>query len=390
MDIKKTGVAGSESKQDVLVKVEPNKLGLEIKITSSLGKLYYNQIVSTIDEIANKYGIANALITVIDYGALDYVIRARSESAILRASQEIEKKFYSERQEVEYKLRRSRLYIPGNNPYLMQGITFYNADGIILDLEDSVPIEEKDTARMLVSYALKNIDFAKSERMVRINSLDICGADDIDAVLQYKPDVILIPKCETEYDVKKVAEILEKTEKRFNLYGYQIKLIPIIESAKGVENAYQIASVSDRNVSLAFGAEDYTVSLGVKKTEGEDELLFARQSIVNAAKAAGIQASDSVYSNIENIEGLKKSTEKSKILGFDGRGVIHPSQIDIVHSVFMPSEKEIEEAKEIIEVFNKAKENGSGVVKHKGKMIDMPIMLRAMRIVSTAKTINQE
>ncbi|HAV92431.1 TPA: citrate lyase acyl carrier protein [candidate division WOR-3 bacterium] len=390
MDIKKTGVAGSESKQDVLVKVEPGQSGLEVRITSSLGRLYYTQIASSVDEIANKYGIANAIITVIDSGALDYVIRARTESAILRASQEIEKKFYSEKREAVYKLRRTRLYLPGSNPYLMQGITYYNADGIILDLEDAVSLEDKDSARMLVSYALRNIDFGKAEKMVRINSLDVCGAEDIEAILPHKPDVILIPKCESEYDVKKVSEILEKTEKRFNLYGYQAKIMPIIESAKGVENAYEIAGISDRTTALAFGAEDYTVSLGVRKTEGEDELLFAKQSIVNAAKAAGIQASDTVYSNIEDTAGLKRSTEKSKILGFDGRGVIHPSQIDIVHSVFQPSEKEIEEAKEIIEVFNKAKEDGSGVVKHKGKMIDMPIVLRAMRVMSIYKTINQE
>lgn len=390
MDIKRTGIAGSETKQDALVKVEPGQNGLEIKITSSLGKLYYNQIGSSVDEVAGKYGIANAQITVIDSGALDYVIRARTESAILRASHEIEKKFYTDRKEADYRLRRTRLYLPGSNPYLMQGIAYYGADATILDLEDAVPVEEKDSARMLVSYALKNVDFGKSERMIRINPLDVCGGEDIEAVIPHKPDVILVPKCETGYDVKKVAEIIEKAEKRFNLYGYQAKIMPIIESAKGVENAYEIASVSERCVSLAFGAEDYTVSLGVKKTEGEEELLFAKQSIVNAAKAAGVQASDTVYSNIEDIEGLKKSTAKSKVLGFDGRGVIHPSQIEAVHSVFMPSAKEIEDSMEIIEVFEKAKQEGSGVVKHKGKMIDMPIVLRAKRILSVAKTIHQE
>ncbi|MDD3804067.1 MAG: citrate lyase acyl carrier protein [bacterium] len=390
MDIKKTGVAGSETKQDVLVKVEPGLNGIEIKITSSLGMLYYKQIASSVDETASRYGIANALITVVDYGALDFVIRARTESAILRASHEIEKKFYVDKKDVEYKLRRSRLYLPGNNPYLMQGVAYYGADGIILDLEDSVPVEEKDSARILVSYALKNMDFGASERMVRINPIDVCGSEDIESVLQQKPDVILIPKCETEHDVKKIAECLEKNEKRFNLYGYQAKIIPIIESAKGVENAYEIASVSERTVALAFGAEDYTVSLGVRKSKCEEELLFARQSIANGAKAAGVQASDTVYSDIDDLNGLRKSTEKSKMLGFDGRGVIHPSQIEIVHSVFMPSVEEIEEAKEIIEVFNKAKEEGSGVLKHKGKMIDMPVVLRAKRTVSTAKTIHQE
>lgn len=390
MDIKKIGQGGADSKGDILIKIEPNSAGLEINITSSLGKLFYTKIAEAIDETANRFGITNAIITAIDNGALDFVIRARTETAIIRASQEIEKKYYSEKKEIEYKLRRTRLYLPGNNPYLMQGINLFGADCVILDLEDSVPPEEKDSARMLVSYALKNIDFGSSEKMVRINSLDFCGAEDIESIISHKPSAILIPKCETEYDVKKALENIEKMEKRFNLQSYQLKIIPIIESAKGVDNAYSIATVTDRIIAVAFGAEDYTVSLGVRKSENEAELMYAKQVIVNAAKGASVQASDTVFSNIDDLEGLRRSTEISKQLGFDGRGVIHPSQIEVVHDVYRPKDDDIKNAQNIIEVYNKAREDGLGVIKYNGKMIDMPIVLRALRTLSLAKTINQE
>jgi len=390
MDIKKEASAGQESKGDILVKIAPQENGLDIAISSSLGKLFYREIAEAIESVANKYGIINAKISAIDDGALDFVVRARTEAAIIRASQEIEKKFYSDKSEVSYKPRRSRLYLPGNNPYLFQGISYYSADGIILDLEDAVPPEEKDTARMLVSYALKNLDFGKSEKMVRINPLDICGAEDIEAVIQNKPDILLIPKCESEYDVKKTVEQIEKFEKKYSINSHYVKIIPIIESAKGVNNAEDIALASDRIAALAFGAEDYTASLGVSKTKSEKELLYAKQVIVNAAKGAGIQASDTVYADIDDIEGLKTSTENSKMLGFDGRGAIHPSQIEIIHSVFNPDKKEIDKAKQIIDAFDNAKKEGLGVIKLNGKMIDMPVVLRAMRILRIAETTLEE
>ncbi len=387
MEIKREAFAGSESKGDVKVIVKPSSNGLNINISSTLGKLFFNKIVKTVEDVINKYGLINAEVNVYDDGALDFVIRARTETAILRASQEIEKKYYMDKKNIYYKLRRTRLYIPGNNPYLMQGISYYNADGIILDLEDSVPLESKDSARHLVAYALNNVDFGKSEKMVRINPLDICGVEDLEEIIPQKPDVILIPKCESEYDVKKVLEYIEKIEKKSDYKSMSTKIMPIIESARGVDNAFAIATATDRVIALAFGAEDYTASLGIKKTKTEEELLYAKQVIVNAAKGANIQASDTVYSDIENIEGLIESTKKSKLLGFDGRGAIHPSQIEIIHNVYAPSEKEIEEAEEIINVYKKAKEEGSGVIKYKGKMIDMPVVLRAYRVLEFAKSL---
>lgn len=386
MEIKKEASAGQESKGDILITISPQDNGLDIEIASGLGKLFYRQIAETIESVANKYGIINAKIRAVDDGALDFVIRARVEAAIIRASQEIEKKIYTDKTEIAYKPRRSRLYLPGNNPYLFQGISYYYADGIILDLEDAVPPEEKDTARMLTSYALQNVDFGASERMVRINPLDTCGAEDIETVIQNKPDILLVPKCESDYDIKKVIEQIEKFEKKFNITGHSVRIMPIIESARGVNNAAEIAAASDRITALAFGAEDYTASLGVSKTKEERELLYAKQVIVNAAKGAGIQASDTVYSDIDDLEGLRISTEYSKMLGFDGRGAIHPSQIDIIHSVFNPSDDEVEKARKIIEAFKKAKNEGLGVIKLNGKMIDMPVVQRAVRTLKISET----
>lgn len=385
MEIKRKTVTGTDGKGDIEVTIEPASGGLEVNISSSHGKLFYDKIADTINSILNKYGIINAKISVIDQGALDYVIRSRVETAIHRASQEIEKKYYTEKPYVKYRLRRSLLYIPGNNPYLMREIPVLDADGIILDLENSVSPEDKDSARMLVKYALANIDFGRSEKMVKINTLDICGNEDIDEIMKSQPDTILIPKCESEYDVKKTADIVEKAEKKYQIKPNHVKLIPIIESARGVENAFAIADSNDRVIMVAFGAEDYSASLGTTQTESEDELDYARRTIVNAAKSAGKQAADSVYSNIDNTEGLRNSVRRVKAMGFDGKAIVHPSQIEIVHNVFKPSIEETSYANEIFNIYKKCKEQGTGVMKHRGRIIDMPVVLRAMRILEMDK-----
>ncbi len=390
MEIKRKVICGNENKGDIRITIEPVKQGLEINISSTHGKLFYTQIAETVNNTINKCGIINAKINILDNGAMDFVVKARMESAIMKASREMEKKYYFDKPYIKYKLRRTQLYIPGNNPYFMKNIPNLKADGIILDLEDSVPLEEKESARTLVKHALKKINFGKAEKMVKINTLDICGVEDIEEIIESKPDILLIPKCETEYDVKKVLEHVESGEKKYQLKPNQIKLVPIIETAKGVENSYSIATATNRVIMLAFGAENYTASMGIKKTDFENELEYARKVIVNTAKSIGIQASDTVYSNINDIDGLRKSTEKIRAMGFDGKCVIHPSQIDIIHNVFMPNEKEIENSKEIIEIYNKSKDQGSGIMKYKGKMINMPVVIRAMRVLEISKTIPQQ
>ncbi len=390
MQIKRKAICGSENKGDIRVAIEPGQQGLEINISSTYGKQFYTQIAETVNNIINKCGIINAKINILDNGALDFVVKARMESAIMKGSREMEKKYYFDKPYIKYKLRRTQLFIPGNNPYFMKNIQNLKADGIILDLEDSVPIEEKESARILVKHALNKIDFGRAEKMVKINTLDICGVEDIEEIIESKPDILLIPKCETEYDVKKVLEHVERSEKKYQLKLNQIKLIPIIETAKGVENTYSIATATNRVIMLAFGSKNYISSMGINRTDSEDELEYARKVIVNTAKSIGIQASDTIYSNTNNIEGLRKSTEKIKAMGFDGKGAIHPSQIKIIHNVFMPDEKEIEYSKEIIDIYNKSKDQGSGVMKYKGKMIDMAIVIRAIRVSEICKAMSQQ
>ena len=285
------------------------------------------------------------------------------------------------------KLRRSRLYMPGNNPYLSQNAFLFGADCIILDLEDSVPPSEKFSSRILVRNILKNVDFGDAEKTVRINPLSSpFGRDDIEEIVPAKPDAIFIPKAETADDVRIVDEIVAEIKAKYSI-DKEIFYMPIIESAKGVWNAFEIASATENVVLLAFGAEDFTRDIGAQRTRDGREQFVARSLVVLGAKAAGVQASDTVWSDIEDVEGLRKSTIEAKELGFDGKGAIHPSQVDIINEIFSPTPDEIEYAKKVIAAFEEAKARGDGVIAIGRKMIDAPIVARAQRIIKMARKI---
>lgn len=222
---------------------------------------------------------------------------------------------------------------------------------MIFDLEDSVAPEKKDEARILVRNAILGGSYGNSEIMVRINQLPL-GFKDLEAVVPYGVDTILIPKCES---VENIVQIENKIKE---LTDRPVFLMPIIESALGVMNSFDIARASENIVALTIGLEDYTADLGVQRTFEAKESEFARNMLVNAAKAAGIQAIDSVFSDVENMDDLLENAQKSKSMGFDGMGCIHPRQIDIIHQAFAPSNKEIEKAKKIIRAFNQAKKEG--------------------------------
>ena len=271
------------------------------------------------------------------------------------------------------KLRRTRLYMPGNNPNLLQNIAVFSADTVILDLEDAVAPSEKDAARTLVKYALQNVDFGISEKGVRINPLDTSyGKDDAEMAVESKAEIIFLPKTELASQVKELEEIIGEK---------QIWISPIIETAKGVLNANEIASASTKVVMLCFGAEDFTRDIGAERTKEGRELFWARSMIVMAAKANEIQASDTVFSDISDIEGLESETRFAKSLGFDGKGVIHPGQIETINKVFQPTEEEIEYAKKVIEALETAKKQGKGTASLGRKMIDKPVAERARRIL---------
>jgi len=280
------------------------------------------------------------------------------------------------------RLRRSRLFIPGNNPRMIQTAKVFAPDVIILDLEDSVAPENKDEARILVKNALKHVDFGKSEMTIRVNTLEEGGADDL-KISNEKVSAVVMPKVESAEDVEAMCNALQGIEDRLGRLG-EIEIIATIESAKGLLNAEEIAS-APRVTALAFGAEDYTRDVGGERTKDGYETLFARSMIVAAAKAAGIQALDTVYSDVNDLEGLYEDTIRSRRMGFDGRSAIHPSQVDIIHRAYTPSPEDIEWARQVISALEEGKKAGTGAVSLNGRMIDRPVAKRAERIITLAK-----
>lgn len=276
------------------------------------------------------------------------------------------------------------MFVPGNNPGMMQDAFIYGPDSIMLDLEDSVTMAEKDAARLLVHNALKTIDYGNTEMVVRINPLNTAyGKKDVEAVVKAGVHVIRMPKTETAEEVREVELEIERVEKEIGCLG-RTKIMAAIESTLGIVNAYEIAVASERMMGIALGAEDYCANLKTQRSPEGTELLFARQQIVVAARAAGIDALDTVYANLNDMETFRKEVELIKQLGFDGKSIINPRQIEIVNEVFAPTEKAIEKAKTIIAAIKEAEKRGSGVIAVNGKMVDRPVVIRAQRTIDLA------
>ena len=284
------------------------------------------------------------------------------------------------------RLRRSMLFVPGNNPGMIRDAHIYGSDSIMFDLEDSVSINEKDAARYLVYKALTSLKYGKKELVVRINALDTrLGIDDLEAIVRAQPHVIRLPKTETAQDVIDCEREIERIEREIGMPVGTTGMMAAIESAKGVLNAYDIARSSKRLIGIALGAEDYVTDLKTTRSPEGRELLFARSMIVNAARAAGIAALDTVYSDVNNEEGFRAEAELIKKLGFDGKSVINPRQIQPLHDVFNPSEKDIAKALAIMEAIKEAESRGSGVISLNGKMIDKPVVERARYMLERAE-----
>ena len=282
------------------------------------------------------------------------------------------------------RLRRTMLFVPGNNPGMLKDAGLYGADSLMFDLEDAVAISEKDSARFLVHNAIKNLDYGDTEIVVRINALDNpFGREDIEAVVRAGVDVIRLPKTETKEDILAVEAVIEEVERKIGRLG-STKMMAAIESTIGVINAYSIATSSKRLIGIALGAEDYVTNLKSKRYPDGMELMGARSQIVIAARAAGIYALDTVYSNLDNEDGFRREVELIKQLGFDGKSVINPKQIKPVHEIFAPTEKEIEKSSNIVRAARAAQKQGLGVISLNGKMIDKPIIERAERLLQLA------
>ncbi|HUX59397.1 MAG TPA: aldolase/citrate lyase family protein [Bacteroidales bacterium] len=383
-----TGNAGPKVRSDCEITLElKDSGGKNIDLVSKVKALYGDSIISLTSEILDFFGIRSASVKINDSGALPFVIAARLESAIKKLiiseldylPEFIQENGYSTTPE---RFRFSRLYLPGNSPGLMINAGLHSADGIILDLEDSVALEKKDEARILVRNALRQIDFYGAERMVRINQGDK-GLEDLHFVIPQNVNLILIPKCESADYVKKVDDEISAIKVKFNLKN-RVFLMPIIESALGIENSFKIARSSENVVAIAIGLEDYTDDLGVARTTEGRESLYARSRLIVAAKAAGIQPIDSVFSDVSDMKALKENVIESKAMGFEGMGCIHPRQIPVIQQGFSPDENEIEKAKKIVFAFEAAKQKGLGVVALGSKMIDPPVVARAQKTIDRA------
>lgn len=283
------------------------------------------------------------------------------------------------------RLRRTMMFVPGANAAMLRDAPLYGADSIMFDLEDAVSLKEKDAARTLVHFALKTFDYSSVETVVRINGLDAGGTEDVKAMVLAGVDVIRLPKTETAQDILDVEAVITQVEEANNIPVGTTKMMAAIESAVGVLNAPAIAASSSRLIGIALGAEDYVTNLKTRRYPDGQELFFARSMILHAARAAGIAAIDTVYSNVDNTEGFEAEVRLIKQLGFDGKSVINPRQIPLVNAIYAPTEKEIQNAKEVIWGIQEAEAKGSGVISVNGKMVDKPIVERAQRVIALAK-----
>lgn len=393
MNTATAGNKGKSVRSDCFIELEiTTQNGIDINLTSKVKALFGNQIRKEIKDILSFYDIKNAKVTVEDSGAIPLVIAARMEACIKKLI-DVDKEYllpffsgnnYSTKKEMN---RFSRLYLPGNTPSLMINAGIHHPEGIILDLEDAVAFDKKFEARFLVRNALRGINFYGAERMVRINQIPK-GIDDLSYIIPHNVNLILIPKCESAEQIHLLNEKIDQLKKQHNISN-DIWLMPIIESTMGVLKSLEIATSAPNIVAMAIGLEDYTADLGTKRTNEASESFFARSMMVNACRSAGIQPIDSVFSDIADMEALKQNVLKSKALGFDGMGCIHPRQIKVIQEYFGPDEAEIEKAKKIVNAFILATEQGLGVVSLGSKMIDPPVVKRAERTIKLALSMNK-
>jgi len=291
---------------------------------------------------------------------------------------------------VKDRLRRTMLYVPGNNPGMLRDAHIYGSDSLMFDLEDSVSLTEKDSARSLVYHMLTMIDYGDTETVVRVNALNTeFGMEDFKAMVAASPNLIRLPKTETAGDVVNAAKLITELERYYGLPDNSIGLIAAIESALGIINAYQIAVASPRLVGIAIGAEDFVTDLKTTRSATGVELLTARNLLVYAAKAAGIAALDTVYGDVNNDEGFREEVALIKQLGFDGKSVINPRQIEPVHRIYTPTEQELGYARRVLAAMEEANRNRSGVVNLDGKMIDKPAVERARRVIDLYNAIKE-
>ena len=380
------GRPGADVRSDCFVQCElRSEGGVEIALTSKVEPMFGRKIREQARDVLVQLGVPHAKLEIHDGGALPWTLSARIETAARDADPTIKGAALPEPvpgwdvPTTRSRFRRSRLYLPGNEPKFMTNAGLYGADGLILDLEDSVAPAHKFAARYLVRNALRAVEFGDGERMVRINQ-GSAGLDDLRCILAHNVHVVLLPKVESAEQVQEVDAMVRE------LLGedHGVLLMPIIESARGGWFAYDIAVAAKSVVALAIGLEDYTADIGTQRTKEGRESLWLRQQVVNASRAAGVQPIDTVFSDVADADGLRESVIEAKGLGFDGKGCIHPRQIPIIHEAFAPTATEVDKAVRIVRAFEVAQAKGLAAVSLGSKMIDPPVVKRAIHTVELA------
>lgn len=286
---------------------------------------------------------------------------------------------------------RSLLYIPGNNPGMLQNCAIYGSDAVIFDIEDSISISEKDAARKLVKYALSRLDFGNTRIIVRINPRDTNFFEtDLEEIVPAKPHAIRLPKVDSADDVLAADEIISRLEEKHGLPRGAIGIQAMLETACAIVNVNSIAAASPRLVGLTLGGQDLAADLGIRSTKEGLELLYAKSAVVIAAKAHGLQAFDTVYTDVADLEGLRAQTAMGFSLGFSGKAAIHPSQVPVINSVYSPNENEIAKAAKVVAAALEAEAHGFGVIAVDGKMVDAPVVMQAKRTLELARLAGME
>ena len=288
-------------------------------------------------------------------------------------------------------MRRSMLFLPGNNPNMLINGNCLGSDAVIFDLEDAVSPAEKDAARILVRNTMRYMDFRGCEIIVRINSIDTpYWKQDLDAIMPQKPALILLPKTGTAQDALEADAYMTQVEEKLGFAPNTVGLMPLIETAMGVENAYAIASSTKRIQALFLGAEDLTADLQCKRTKEGKEIEYARTRLVVAARAAGVDVYDTPFTDVNDDEGIVKDAQYAKALGFTGKSSISPRHVEVINSVFSPTQADVDYAYEVMEAIALAKAQGKGAIALHGKMIDAPIVTRAKRTIDMAEALGMK
>ena len=391
MEIMRPATAGTLESSDAQVTVEPGEGRLELDLSSSVMNQYGRQIKATVLDTLERLGVTDARVTVVDKGALDCTLKARVECAVFRS---VGAEYSLGRccamiprpRPERFRLRRTMMFMNAQKPGLIKDAYIYGCDSIMLDLEDAVAENQKDAARFSLYHALKSVDYGDTEVIVRINGLDTPHwQEDIRVCVAGGADGIRIAKCESAQDVKAVEAAVTAAEEEFGVERGRTLLMAALESPKGILNAYEICAASERMFGVAISGGDLRKCLQTSPTRDGVDMLAARGQVILAARAAGIQCFDTVFTDLDDQEGFEAEVLQNKAMGFDGKSLINPKQIRFVHQVFAPTEKEVRQAEKILRAYREQSAAGVGVFTVDGKMIDIAFIPGAERTLKLAR-----